>query len=204
MITKRKYIDSHWLVFIVQGILALLFGWFITFTGITSATTLVVITSVVMLCFGIIELVNLIRRSHLQETWGLSLAIAVIEVVAGLTLLFTIGQNNAWHLTIIAVYTIARGVLEIFVGTKSIDDMTDKAIWTICGICGTILGFVILNSGRSHPTDFIRAFGIYMIIFGICSIIYGVHNRDQRFEYRSERSLLAKKASRARKTIKKL
>lgn len=195
MSTKRKYIDSHWLVFIIQGVLALLFGWYMTFTGIENARTLVVITSVAMLCFGIIELGNLLRRTHLKETWGLSLAIAVIEVAVGLALLFTIDQNIAWSLAIIAVYTIARGVLEIFIGLKSIDDRTDRAIWVICGICGAILGFVVLNSGGTNTTAFLRAFGVYMIVFGICSTIYGVHNRDQKLEYREERKTLRRKST---------
>ena len=202
MSTKRKYIDSHWLVFVGQGVLALLFGWFTIFTGIASAPELVVITSIIILCLGIVELSNLIHRSRQRETWGLSLAIAVLEISAGLTLLLTSGQNLALHLTVIALYTIIRGILEVFVGTKSIDDLTDRAIWTICGMCGTILGFVILNSGRSQATDFIKAFGVYMITFGLCSLIYGIHNHDQRLEYRSERQRLAQKAAQSRKAKK--
>lgn len=189
MTTKRKYIDSHWLVFIIQGILAMLFGVFMTFTGIENARSLVVATSIFMLCFGVIELGNLLRRTHLKETWGLSLAIATIEVCVGLGLLFTIDQNIAWSLAIIAIYTIARGVLEIFIGLKSVDDRTDKAIWTICGVCGSILGFVILNSGGANTTSFLRAFGVYMIIFGLSSLIYGFHNRDQKLEYRESLKL---------------
>lgn len=205
MTTKRKYIDSHWLVFAVQGILAMLYGVFMTFTGIENTRTLVVATSIFMLCFGIIELGNLLRRTHLKETWGLSLAIAAIEVCVGLALLFTIDQSIAWPLAIIAIYTIARGILEIFIGLKSIDDRTDKAIWTICGICGSILGFVILNSGGANATSFLRAFGIYMIIFGLSSLIYGFHNRDQKLEYRESRKLAAHKtrSSNRRKNAKK-
>lgn len=199
MTTKRKYIDSHWLVFAVQGILAMLFGAYMTFTNLVNVRALIVATSIIMLCFGIIELGNLLRRTHLKETWGLSLAMAVIEACVGLALLFTIDQNIAWALAIIAIYTITRGVLEIFVGLKSIDDRTDRAIWTICGICGAILGFVILNSGGTNPTAFLRAFGIYMLVFGLSSLIYGFHNRDQKLDYHEDRKKLAKK----RKSTKK-
>ena len=192
MSTKRKYIDSHWLVFAIQGILALLFGAFLTFTGIDNARTLVVVTSIVMLCFGIIELGNLINRTRQQETWGLSLAMAVTEICVGLGLLFTLDQNVAWALAIIAIYTIARGVLEIFVSIKSVDDRTDKAIWGICGVCGTILGFVVLNSG-ANPTAFLHAYGTYMIVFGLCSLIYGFHNRAQSLEYHEELSAKRRK-----------
>lgn len=203
MVTKRKYIDSHWLVFAIQGILALLFGWYMAFTNIEVVRALVVITSIIMLCFGVIELCNLIHRTHLKETWGLSLAMAVLEVIVGLSLLFTIDQNIAWSLAIIAIYTIARGILEIFVGLKSIDDRTDRAIWIICGICGAVLGFVVLNSGSANATSFLRAFGIYMIIFGLSSLIYGVHNRDQKLDYYEGLKLSRRKASSSKKFPKK-
>lgn len=199
MSTPKKYIDSHWLVFATQGIIALLFGWFMAFTGIGSVTTLVVTVAVVLLCFGVIELSNLLNRTRQQETWGLSLAIAVAEILVALALLFTLNQNTALHMSIIGAYTLVRGVLEIIVGLRSVDDRTDKTIWTICGICGAILGFVIINSGHLRATEFLKAFGIYMIIFGISSLIYGIHNHDQKLEYKAARSLSAKKSAATRK-----
>jgi len=41
---------------------------------------------------------------------------------------------------LIAGYTIVRGVLEIMIGLKSVDDKTDKFIWILLGICGAIMG----------------------------------------------------------------
>ena len=72
MTTPRKYIDSHWLYFAVQGVIALLFGWFVAFTGINDSTTLVSCASIVMLGLGAIELTNLLHRTRLKETSGLS------------------------------------------------------------------------------------------------------------------------------------
>ena len=39
MSTKLKYIDSHWGIFALQGIVALLFGWFALFTGSSDIQT---------------------------------------------------------------------------------------------------------------------------------------------------------------------
>ena len=196
MTTPRKYIDSHCLYFAVQGLIALLFGWFVAFTGINDSTTLVSCASIVMLGLGAIELTNLLHRTRLKETWGLSLAIAVMEIVVAVLLLFTLNQNPAWHLGIIATYTAVRGVLEILVGLHSVDDRTDKTLWVICGICGAVLGLVILNSGDSiNTTAFLRAFGIYMIMFGLSSLFYGVHNHDQKQSYKEERRTIAKSST---------
>ncbi|MBR3220277.1 DUF308 domain-containing protein [Candidatus Saccharibacteria bacterium] len=203
MTTPRKYIDSHWLIFAFQGVIALLFGWFVMFTGLTDTTALVATVGAFLLGLGAVELFNMLRRTHVKETWGLSLFVAVFEIAVALALLFTLNQNIALHLAIIAGYTIVRGIFEILIGIKSIDDSTDKLIWTICGICGVIMGFVILNSGTlGYPNTFLQFFGAYMMVFGLCNLIYGVHNRDQKHTAKLERRQVATRRAQ-KKVVKK-
>lgn len=196
--TKLKYIDSRWPVFAVQGVIALLFGWFVMFTGVTDVKALVVVVGVTLLGLGIVETANLFHRAHTRSTLGLSLAIALFEVGIALALLFTLDQNPAWHLTMVAIYTLVRGIFEILIGLRSVDDSTDRSIWVICGICGAIVSFAILNSGHfANTATFVKFFGSYMMVFGLCNLIYGVHNRDQCKAYLAEKATakLAKKST---------
>ena len=192
MSTKLKYIDSHWGIFALQGIVALLFGWFALFTNSSDIQTLVIIVGSVLLSLGIIELLNLLARTRTKKTWGVSLTMSILEVSAGLALLFTYEQNVAWHLIVIAAYTILRGIFEIILGLKAIDDLTDKFIWVLTGVCACIMGVVILNTGHLGNTPFIKYFGSYMMVFGVVNLIYSVHNHEQGKDYRSEK-LAAKK-----------
>ena len=193
MSTKLKYIDSHWGVFALQGVVALLFGWFALFTGSSDIQTLVVIVGSVLLSLGIIELFNLLIRTRTRNTWGISLLLAI---------LFTYEQNVAWHLVVVAAYTIFRGIFELILGLRSIDDLTDKFSWVLTGICGCIMGIVILNSGRLGTTHFIKYFGSYMMVFGIVNLIYSIHNHEQSKDYQAEK-VAAKKAKAAVKTSAK-
>ena len=198
MSIKRKYVDSHWLIFAFEGVVALLFGWFALFTNLTDTNALVSIVGSLLLGLGIIELFNLLRRAHLNETWGFTLVSALIEVGVAFTLLFTSDQELVWHLALIAGYTIFRGIFEILIGLKAIDDITDKFIWTLTGICGVIMGIVIFNSGNvasSSAPIFIKFFGSYMMVYGLSNLIYGVHNHNQAVDLKAERSEAAKKLS---------
>lgn len=199
MSIKRRYVDSHWLIFAFEGVVALLFGWFALFTNLADTGALVSIVGSLLLGLGIIELFNLLRRAHLNETWGFTLISALIEVATAFALLFTSDQNAVWHLALIAGYTVIRGVFEILTGLKAIDDLTDKFIWVITGICGAIMGFVILNSGSVTVEDnaptFIKFFGAYMMLYGLANLIYGVHNHDQATDLKAERSEAAKKSA---------
>ena len=200
MSIKRKYVDSHWLIFAFEGVVALLFGWFTLFTNLNDTSALVSIVGSMLLGLGIIELFNLLRRAHLNETWGFSLVSALVEIGIAFALLFTSNENAVWHLALIAGYTVARGVLEIIIGLKAVDDITDKFIWVITGICGAIMGFAILNSGsvvvEENAPLFVKFFGAYMLIYGLSNLIYGVHNHDQANDLKAERSEAAKKGAR--------
>ena len=195
MSTKLKYIDSHWGIFALQGIVALLFGWFALFTNSSDIQTLVIVVGSVLLSLGIIELLNLLARTRTKNTWGVSLVMAILEISAGLALLFTYEQNVAWHLIVIAAYTILRGIFEIILGLRAVDDLTDKFIWILAGICACIMGVVILNTGHLGTTPFIKYFGSYMMVFGVVNLIYSVHNNEQGKDYRSEKLAAKKKIS---------
>lgn len=195
MSTKLKYIDSHWGIFALQGVVALLFGWFALFTNSSDIQTLVIVVGSVLLSLGIIELLNLLARARTKNTWGVSLVMAILEISAGLALLFTYEQNVAWHLIVIAAYTILRGIFEIILGLKAIDDLTDKFIWILAGVCACIMGVVVLNTGHLGTIPFIKYFGSYMMVFGVVNLIYSVHNNEQGKDYRSEKLAAKKKIS---------
>ncbi len=196
---KRKYIDSHWLVFIFQGLVALLFGSLMLFTSNLSSSKLAPIIGISLLALAIVEFANSIYRSYSRDGWLVSIAIAVFDAVFGVLLLFTMADGMALHLVLMAVYTVMRGIFELFLGFRTTVDPVDRFIWVLCGICGVVFGFAIFNSGHLQNVDFVRFFGAYLMILGVCSLIYSISNREQLREDRLARKEAAKKAVKARK-----
>jgi len=181
MATKKKFIESHWLIFGVQGLIALVFGWYIIFTDMTEIPTLVNIVAYALLTLGVAELFNAIYRKHRKHNWASSLIISLVEIGVAVALLITKDCCNvAVHLTIIAAYTVVRGVFQTFVGLRALTDPTDKFLWIITGMFGIILGFVIFNSGNFDlaNTTFIKIFGTYMMVFGLTDLVYAVHVKN--------------------------
>lgn len=192
---NRKYIDSHWAIFVVRGVVALLFGWLALFSMRRSFDSLMALVGVFLLSLSIIEFVNALHRAHQKTGWAVSVTIAIVDAVVALALLFTLGQDTTWHLVILAIYTFLRGLFEIVSGFRTTVDPTDRFIWVLCGMCGAVMGIVIFNSGEF----FIRFFGAYLFALGVCSLIYGVHNRAQKIEDKEARVESARIAARTRK-----
>lgn len=199
---NRKYIDSHWLIFCVKGIIAILFGWLALFNSGNSLPNVLSFVAVFLLCLSIVEFTNALHRAVKNNGWFVSVFVAMIDAIVALILLFTLEQNSAWHLIIIASYTLIRGISEIVIGFKTTVDPTDRFIWITCGVCGAIMGAVIFNSGALSSTFFVRFFGAYLLVLGISSLIYGAHNRNQKIEDHVAR-VEAAKARKALKATKK-
>lgn len=191
---NRRYIDKHWLVFILRGALAGVFGFIALFGGMSNVESVVAIISIFLLMMGIVDSVGALYNSTKKHGWVNSVIDAAIDVVAAVLLLFIARNDLVTSVIVLSVYTILSGVIDIFHGFLSTVDPTDRFIRILAGACGCIIGAVILNSGNFEIMTFIRFFGVYMLIVGVTSLIYGVHNRVQNAEDK-----VARKQSRKRK-----
>ena len=195
---NRRYIDKHWLVFILRGLLAAAFGFMALFGVMESFEMVISVVAVFLLLMGIIDSVSALYASIKKHGWINSVIDALIDIAAALALLFFAKNDLVASLVIIAVYTIVSGLIDIFHGFLSTVDPTDRFIRVLTGVLGCVMGAVIINAGEFEIMTFIRFFGAYMLIVGVTSMIYGVHNRSQEIEDSVARSQAAK----ARKLLK--
>lgn len=199
---NRRFIDKHWLVFIARGILAAMFGCYALFSGASDVSNIVAVISVLLLLMGIVDAVGALYSSTKKHGWFNAVLDAGVDVAAALCLLFFAKDDLTSSLVILAVYTIASGVIDIFHSFLSTVDPTDRFIRGLAGACGCLIGLVILNAGGFEITTFIRFFGAYMLLVGVTSLIYGVHNRSQNIEDKQARSQARKKSNNTRKKKK--
>ncbi|MBQ3280593.1 DUF308 domain-containing protein [Candidatus Saccharibacteria bacterium] len=202
---NRRYIDKHWFVFIIRGLLAAIFGFLALFGIMTDFEIVVSVVSVFLLLMGIVDSVSALYASVKKHGWVNSVIDALVDIAAALMLLFFARNNIVTSLIIIAVYTIVSGLIDVFHGFLSTVDPTDRFIRVLTGVLGCVMGIVILNAGEFEIMTFIRFFGAYMLIVGVTSLIYGVHNRSQDIEDTVARSqaLKGKKKKTTKKTVKK-
>ena len=198
---NRRYIDSHWLTFVVRGVISILFGWVTLFHSNNSFPTIISFIGLFLLCLCIVEFLNALHRTKTKSGWVISVVVALFDIITALFLIFA-PDNLTWYLITIAAYTIVRGIAEIVIGFRTTVDPTDRFIWILTGVCGTIMGIVILNSGSLDANSFVRFFGAYLLIFGVSSLIYGVDNRHQKLEDHYAR-VEAAKHRKSQKTSKK-
>ena len=190
---NRRYIDKHWSVFIFRGLLAATFGIIALFGAMTDFEIMISVVSIFLLIMGIVDSVSALYASVKKHGWLNSVIDALIDIAAALGLLFFAKDNIVVGLVIIAIYTIASGLIDIFHGFLSTVDPTDRFIRVLTGVLGCVMGIVIINAGEFEMMTFLRFFGAYMLIVGVTSLIYGVHNRSQEMEDKTARKQVVRK-----------
>ena len=205
---NRRYIDKHWMVLIVRGLLATAFGFIALFGMMGSLDLMITVVGVFLLAMGIVDAVSALNASLRKRGWFTAVLDAVIDVLVAMILLMFANGDIVMSLIVIAAYTFLSGLIDIFHGFLSTVDPTDRFIRVMTGILGCVMGFVILNAGEFDIMTFIRFFGAYMLVVGVSSMIYGVHNRSQDIEDKiarreARRKVTAKKAVTKAKIAKK-
>lgn len=199
---NRRFIDKHWSVFIIRGALACIFGFVTLFGMLNSIENVVSMLAMLLLVMGIVDSLSALYASAKRRGWLTAVIDSAIDVAAALCLLFLAKDNIVNSLIIVAAYTFVSGIIDLFHGFLSTVDPTDRFIRIVAGGLGCVMGLVILNAGSFELMTFIRFFGVYMLIVGVTSLIYGVHNRSQNIEDKVARKVSAKKTTK-RKTVKK-
>lgn len=196
---NRRFIDKHWFVFIIRGLMAGGFG-LITLFGVMDDYEMVIsVISVFLLLMGIVDSISALYASVKEHGWINSVVDALIDITAALSLLFFAKDSVVTSLIIIAIYTIISGIIDIFHGFLSTVDPTDRFIRVLIGVLGCVMGAVIINAGQFEMSTFIRFFGAYLLLVGVTSMIYGVHNRSQAIEDSTARSEASKKRKKAKR-----
>lgn len=200
---NRRFIDKHWLTFVLRGGLAVIFGFLALFGGWTDMNFVISVIVVYLLVMGIIDAMGALYNSLKKHGWITSVIDALIDVVAAVCLLFFAQGNLVACMVVLAVYTFVSGIIDVFHGFLSTVDPTDRFIRILAGIIGIVTGFVILNSGSFEMMTFIRFFGVYLLIVGVTSMVYGVHNRAQEMEDKVARREAIKAKSKKTKKARK-
>ncbi len=196
---NRRYIDKHWSVSVIRGVLAAIFGFTALFGMMTDMSLVVAVIAIFLLFMGVVDSISALYASTKKHGWVNSVVDALVDVVAAMALLFLAQGNVVVSLIVIAIYTFVSGIIDVLHGFLSTVDPTDRFMKVMIGVLGAVMGFVILNAGEFEISTFIRFFGAYMLVVGATSMIYGVHNRAQNVEDKIARSEDRKKAKKPTK-----
>lgn len=200
---RRRYVESHWLVFAIKGAISAIAGICMALTFKNDTHYLTEVVGYTLFALAAIEIINVIDRKRLEHNWGLPLAIGLVELLVAITLLFTVDytvpevDRLVVRIAIIGGFTLYSATIQLFIGFTCFKNMTDRFMWVVSGIISAILGFVIIADNGADMTTHIKLFGINILVNGLTELYFGIHSRDEMKEIHDERAKRRKQIARA-------
>ena len=192
--TTKKFIESHWLTFAMKGAISVVAGMCLMFANGWNTEILIHIVGWTMIGLGLIELINMVHRSHKQANWGFPLFLGLLEIAIAIVLLITtipglgIEQQIPFRIATLSGYVLFASVVTIFIGFASFTNMTDRFMWIVNGMLGSVLAFVLFAGSGLSITMHIELFGTYLLINGLTDLFFGVHSHDEKLQDKADRA----------------
>jgi uncharacterized membrane protein HdeD (DUF308 family) len=158
---------NNWVIFLVNGIIALLFGLLILFVGQATIISLVRIFGIVLLVAGIILFYYSYRSMKAKKSYVMVMIEAIVGVVIGLIIAINPGQSLNLFLTLVGIWAAIMGLLQIIVAIRLRKKISNPMLFTFNGIITLVLGLLLFYSPMA-------TLGTLLIIIGVLSVLAGI------------------------------
>ena len=161
----------NWWMFLIRGVLALVFGIVALFFPAAAFLSLVIIFGVFAFVDGIFAVVAAFTSNAKSENWWWLILEGVFGIVIGLFTFFQpVAMGEAW-LILIGIWAIVTGIFEIVTAIR-IRKLIEGELWLIIGgLISVAFGGLVLVYPMSGAFAAGFVIGIYAIIFGAMFIM---------------------------------
>ena len=166
-------IARNWWVFLLRGIVAILFGVLAFLRPGITLEALVLLFAFWALFDGVFSLIGSIGAAEAREPWWPLVLIGLLGIAAGILTLRYPGVTALALLFVIAFWSILRGIIEIVAAVR-LRDLIKGEWWLILGgIASIAFGVLLVMYPESGLLAVVWLLGIYAVIFGITQIMLG-------------------------------
>lgn len=170
----------HWWALALRGILALLFGLVALFWPRLTLEVLVICFGAFAMISGIFALVVALGDRKIHAGWGVLLAEGLVGIGVGLLTLFWPIVSALILLSLIAIWALVTGGLEIAIAIWMHRRVGNEWMLLLSGIASLLLGVLLVvfpGAGLQALAWFI---GIYALVFGALLVFLSFQWRSLR------------------------
>ena len=170
----REVLTKHWWVFVVRGVLAVLFGLGTFLVPRVTLAVLILLYAAYALSDGVMTTIAAFGSRTKGEGFPWSvLLVGIMGIVAGIVTFMYPRLTALLLLYLIAAWHILRGVFEIIVAVRLRKEITGEG-WLILGGIGSVaFGVLLYVMPGAGALALLWLIASYAIAFGILMIALG-------------------------------
>lgn len=176
----KHILASNWDMFLVRGILAILFGIAtLVMPGIT-LIVLVLLFGGYALLDGVILSILAIKDRKYHPDWWLMLLTGLVGIGAGVVTLALPGITAASLFYVIIAWAITTGIFEVIYAIRFRKVIEGAWLLVLDGILSVIFGILLIAQPVAGALTVLWLIGVYAIAYGgmLVALAFRLHNLD--------------------------
>lgn len=159
----------NWWLFLIRGICAVVFGVLaFAWPGIT-LLTLILLYGAYAMADGIFAVVAAFKGGGTTSRWWLGI-VGLLGIAAGVIAFTSPGLTAMVLLLLIAAWSIAMGIAEIFGAIKLRKEIEGEWLLILSGIVSVLFGIALLFRPAAGALALVWLIGSFAILYGILTI----------------------------------
>ncbi len=179
MNTAVQVARSHWWLFLVRGILALLFGIIALVAPGIALLAFIYVFAAYAILDGITAIVVSFRERSFLRTWWVLLLEGIVGIIFGILAFAWPGATALVLLYLVAFWALVTGIMEI--GSAFVVPGSAGQRWGLglAGLVSIIFGVILIIFPGAGLLAVLWFVGIFAIVFGISLFIYAFQIRSR-------------------------
>jgi len=158
---------SNWIIFFVNGLIAILFGLLALFVPVSTIVTLTLYFGLVLIIGGAIMFYFSFKYMKAQKNYLLLMAEAILAIILGAIIVFYPQGSLQIFLILVGVWASVIGLLQIIISVQMKKKVANHGLFTINGVITLVFGLLLFFD----PMGTIKA--LFMVI-GVMALVAGL------------------------------
>ena len=171
------FYGKKWWLFIIRGLLAILFGALAVIWPELTLRTLILLFGVFVLIDGVFTFIIGLVSSGTNRRWWAELLIGLLDIVIGVLTIVWPEITGMVLLYFIAAWALINGVFGIIAAIQLRRVLTNEWVLILNSVLSIVIGVLFILFPSEGAPSLIWLIGIFAIVFGILDIILGFRLR---------------------------
>lgn len=179
---------ERWWVFLVRGLVAILFGILCFVQPELSLTTLVLMFGIYAMADGVLGVfVAVVGRKEIEDWWMLLLW-GLIGIAAGVLTFAAPNITTMVLLFYIAIWAVVSGILQIVLAIRLRKEIEGELFLILAGILSIAFGLILMSRPGDGAVAVVWMIGGYAIAFGTTLTVLAIRLRQFRSRLKARAS----------------
>jgi uncharacterized membrane protein HdeD (DUF308 family) len=178
MDTLESHLSRFWWALVLRGAVAVLFGLIAFFSPGVTLVALVILFGAYALVDGIAGVILGIKEFGERERWWGTLLSGIVGIGAGIVTFLLPGLTALALLTLIAVWAIMRGILDIVAAIRLRHAIEGEWLLALAGVLSVAFGLLLIVRPLAGALAVVWWIGAYAIVIGAVLLLLGFRARS--------------------------